>query len=244
MQGVFSVTFPHCNVFLVARLEKVLQGGISETADPYIKCDSAKVRHNACRPGHHRLLNGLSNGTTLFSFDVLHVLVFTGHSEIGTADAVCVCPIGSVQDALCVGCQVREFYRDTTNLKCRFVARPLFDSKEELDTTAEFSPFYRQDREKLTDEDMVKILFDYRRWVTWRLSHDIYQPITLLIQSAQAQVASDPRRTSDRGGPTIWRPSKVWVPPPHTHSTPSHPYRHTGPLPHTSQATVRDDVPS
>ncbi len=43
MQGVFSVTFPHCNVFLVARLEKVLQGGISETADPYIKSDSSKV---------------------------------------------------------------------------------------------------------------------------------------------------------------------------------------------------------
>jgi len=43
-----------------------------------------------------------------------------------------------------------------------WAVRPLFDSAEELDTTAEFSPFYRQDREKFTDEDMLKILSDFR----------------------------------------------------------------------------------
>ena len=37
VQGVFSVMFPHCDVYLVARLEKVLQGGLSACAEPYIK---------------------------------------------------------------------------------------------------------------------------------------------------------------------------------------------------------------
>ena len=36
-QGVFSVTFPHPDVYLVVRIEKVLQGGITACAEPYMK---------------------------------------------------------------------------------------------------------------------------------------------------------------------------------------------------------------
>ncbi|KAK3545989.1 hypothetical protein QTP70_019305, partial [Hemibagrus guttatus] len=36
-QGIFSVTNPHADVFLVARVEKVLQNGITHCAEPYIK---------------------------------------------------------------------------------------------------------------------------------------------------------------------------------------------------------------
>lgn len=44
-QGVFSVTCPHPDIFLVARVEKVLQGGITHCTEPYMKCsDSTKVR--------------------------------------------------------------------------------------------------------------------------------------------------------------------------------------------------------
>lgn len=44
-QGVFSVTCPHPDIFLVARIEKVLQGGITHCAEPYMKSsDSTKVR--------------------------------------------------------------------------------------------------------------------------------------------------------------------------------------------------------
>lgn len=43
-QGVFSVTCPHPDIFLVARIEKVLQGGINHCAEPYTKSsDSTKV---------------------------------------------------------------------------------------------------------------------------------------------------------------------------------------------------------
>lgn len=44
-QGVFSVTCPHPEIFLVARVEKVLQGGITHCTEPYMKSsDSAKVQ--------------------------------------------------------------------------------------------------------------------------------------------------------------------------------------------------------
>lgn len=42
---MFSVTCPHPDIFLVARVEKVLQGGINHCAEPYMKSsDSTKVR--------------------------------------------------------------------------------------------------------------------------------------------------------------------------------------------------------
>lgn len=43
--GVFSVTCPHPEIFLVARIAKVLQGGITHCTEPYMKSsDSVKVQ--------------------------------------------------------------------------------------------------------------------------------------------------------------------------------------------------------
>uniref|UniRef100_A0A8C5HF45 Dedicator of cytokinesis protein 9-like n=1 Tax=Gouania willdenowi TaxID=441366 RepID=A0A8C5HF45_GOUWI len=43
-RGIFSVTCPHPDIFLVARIEKVLQGGITHCTEPYMKSsDSAKI---------------------------------------------------------------------------------------------------------------------------------------------------------------------------------------------------------
>ncbi len=44
LQGVFSVTFPHNEVYLVAKVDKILQGGITACAEPYMKdFDNPKV---------------------------------------------------------------------------------------------------------------------------------------------------------------------------------------------------------
>ncbi|CDQ74389.1 unnamed protein product [Oncorhynchus mykiss] len=46
-QGIFSVTNPHADIFLVARMEKVLQNGITHCAEPYINQD---LRHQQDSP--------------------------------------------------------------------------------------------------------------------------------------------------------------------------------------------------
>ncbi|EGD80514.1 hypothetical protein PTSG_01105 [Salpingoeca rosetta] len=44
-----------------------------------------------------------------------------------------------------------------------WAARPVFRSDKELDTRAEFSPLFRQDLEKMREEDMFRVLHEYHR---------------------------------------------------------------------------------
>ncbi|CAL8268097.1 unnamed protein product [Lota lota] len=111
-KGVFSVTCPHPEIFLVARVEKILQGGVTHCAEPYMKSsDSTKVAQKvlknakwACnRLGHYRM------------------------------------PFA-------------------------WAARPLFkDASGTLDKSARFSALYRQDSNKLSNDDMFKLLADFRK---------------------------------------------------------------------------------
>uniref|UniRef100_A0A8C7WBI0 Dedicator of cytokinesis 9 n=1 Tax=Oncorhynchus mykiss TaxID=8022 RepID=A0A8C7WBI0_ONCMY len=111
-QGVFSVTCPHPDIFLVARIEKVLQGGITHCAEPYMKSsDSTKVAQKV-----------LKNAK--------------------------------------LACSRLGQYR----MPFGWAARTLFkDASGTLDKSARFSAIYRQDSNKLSNDDMFKLLADFRK---------------------------------------------------------------------------------
>ena len=43
LQGVFSVSAPHNEIYLVARIEKVLQGGLSAATEPYVRTPDVRL---------------------------------------------------------------------------------------------------------------------------------------------------------------------------------------------------------
>uniref|UniRef100_A0A8C9TUM6 Dedicator of cytokinesis 9 n=1 Tax=Scleropages formosus TaxID=113540 RepID=A0A8C9TUM6_SCLFO len=110
--GVFSVTCPHPDIFLVAHIEKVLQGGITHCAEPYMRnTDSTKAAQKV-----------LKNAK--------------------------------------LACSRLGQYR----MPFAWAARPVFkDASGTLDKTARFSAIYRQDSNKLSNEDMFKLLADFRK---------------------------------------------------------------------------------
>ncbi|XP_045444718.1 dedicator of cytokinesis protein 9 isoform X14 [Pipistrellus kuhlii] len=111
-QGIFSVTCPHPDIFLVARIEKVLQGSITHVAEPYMKSsDSSKVAQKVLKNAKQ-------------------------------------------------ACQRLGQYR----MPFAWAARTLFrDTSGNLDKNARFSALYKQDSNKLSNDDMLKLLADFRK---------------------------------------------------------------------------------
>ncbi|XP_037656337.1 dedicator of cytokinesis protein 9 isoform X13 [Choloepus didactylus] len=111
-QGIFSVTCPHPDIFLVAKIEKVLQGSITHCAEPYMKSsDSSKVAQKVLKNAKQ-------------------------------------------------ACQRLGQYR----MPFAWAARTLFkDASGNLDKNARFSALYKQDSNKLSNDDMLKLLADFRK---------------------------------------------------------------------------------
>lgn len=112
-QAILSVSAPNPDIFLVVKIEKILQGGINNTSEPYIKAGKDPKM-------------GLKVKNTVLKYS----------QKIG-------------------------HYR----MPFAWAARPLFRLySSDLDSSAiEFPAIYRQDANKLKDEDILKLLSEYRK---------------------------------------------------------------------------------
>ncbi|CAH0603294.1 unnamed protein product [Chrysodeixis includens] len=111
-QVMLSVNNPHPDLFLVVKIDKILQGHVSQVLEPYLKATKDP-----------RL--GLK----------VHKTVQAYANRVGT-------------------------YR----MPFAWAAKPLYKMySNDLDLTPEFPTIYRQEPNKMSDDDLLKILSDYRK---------------------------------------------------------------------------------
>lgn len=111
-QAILNVTVPHPDIFIVVRIEKILQGGINQSTDAYLK--AAK------------------------------------DSKMGAKTLKTIKQYSQ---------RVKHY-----TMPWAWTARPLFRLySSDLDTDGDFPAIFRQDCNKLKDEEILKILSDFRK---------------------------------------------------------------------------------
>lgn len=133
-QAIFSVRNCHTDIFLVIRIETILQGSLVSLSEPYLKPNSDTK-------------TGLKAQKSARSYSAR-----------------------SVNECRRYAAQILANYRCTFRLgKFRmpfaWAARPLFRPSGELDTSTELTTIFRQEVHRNSDEDLLKVLNDYRKYV-------------------------------------------------------------------------------
>nr|XP_014087312.1 dedicator of cytokinesis protein 7 isoform X2 [Bactrocera oleae] len=190
--GIFEITYPSSDIFLVIRLEKVLQGDIKDSVEPYLKDDKDKYREKAksnaadfCeRLGKYRMpfawtgiyLNSIFNGENVENKDAVAA---NAEKDTTSGGNLTSAVSSNSLDRKASTSSFDQLRRKANDMSGTLTRRGSLERKEKrrswslddfanvIETfrpiTITVSSFFKQESDKMKDEDLYKFLAELKR---------------------------------------------------------------------------------